>query len=137
VRGVFETLLLLAARVAGQAARRVFLGAALERKHGMFGERFGHFGVISMRRLHGVAVRFAGAVAGLAPANVVHAREYQVRVAGFFVFDGFRFMAVAASFGAGKRAGWLAKLRRAAGDGRAVERFGALLREAGRSCTQE
>lgn len=134
---VFEQFLLLAGGVAREAARGVLLGASFEGKYGMVGKRLGDFGVISVGRLHGVAVRFARAVAGLASANVIDAGENQMRVAGFFVFNGFRFVAVAASLRAGERAGRLVKLRRAAGNGWAVERFGALLRDAGGSSAEE
>ncbi len=134
VRGVFEQFLLLAGGVAGEAARRVFLRAPSERKHGMVRERLGDFGVIPVGRLHGIAVRLARTVAGLASADVIDAGEDQMPVAGFFVFERFRFMAVAASLGAGEGAGRLAKLRRAAGDRRAMKRFRALLCKGRRSC---
>lgn len=130
VRGLGKVVLLLAGVVAGEAARGIFFGASLKRKNRMLDEGFGHFRIVAMRGLHGIAVRFSRAVAGFAAVNVVRAGEDDLGVRGFFIFDGFLLMAVAARGWSGKFARRRVKVRHAAGYGRAVQGFRALLREA-------
>ena len=128
--GVFEKLLLLAADVAGEAARGIFRGGALERKQRVFFQRFGDVGIVTVRGLHRIGVRFRGTVAGFTALDVILVGENELRVARLFILDRFFFVAALALFRAGERTGGRVKIRRVACDGWTLRSFGTLLREA-------
>ena len=127
--GMFEPLLLLARDMARQAAGSVFLCRTFKRKNRVRNHRLGNFSIVAVRRLDGVAMRFSRTVTRFTTVNIVLAWKNDLGVTGLLVFDRFALMAVLAGLGSGKLAGKGVKLRRAAGDGRAPQRFRALLRE--------
>jgi hypothetical protein len=135
VRGLGKMVLLLAGVVAGEAARGVFFRVFFKCEYRVIDEGLGHFRVVAMRGLYGIAMRFTRSVAGFAAVNVVHAGEDDLRVCGFLVLDGFLLMAFTAGGRTGEFTRRRVKVRRAAGDGRAALGFRALLREA-RNCRE-
>lgn len=129
VLGVLEKILLFARRVAAEAVRGIFLGAALERKNGMLLQRFRDLGVIAVSGLHGVGMRLSRPVASFASLNVFLAREGDFGMAGFAEFEYLVFVARAAALGAGKLTRWSVIHRRPGGDGGALQGSGPLLSE--------
>ena len=95
VSRVREVLLILAALMALQAARRILRGISLEREDQLAGGR--GLGVIAVRGFLGVAVGLAGTVAHLAAGHRVRRRRSQTRVMSFSKFQKLGLMARPAS----------------------------------------
>ena len=113
---VCEELLLFAGDMAGQTARRVFIGCPTKREQGKIFQRFGGRCVVTVRSLYSVGVRFCGPMASLATLDVFLIRENQFRVSGLSVFGSNFFVAAFAAFRARKRGGGCVKFGRSAGD---------------------
>jgi len=100
VRGLGKEVLLLAARVAGKAARDILFGGPAKHKERIFLERRGRFRIVSMSRLDRIRVSLSGTMARFTALDVLLAGERELGVGGLLKLYDFRFVARAATIGA-------------------------------------